>query len=287
MIRHSRSPKGIWLIVKVVSRSGHTVIEVALGLIVITIVLASVSVVLISQHRFYALNAQLASTRDAARIAVEVLTGELRAASPAAGDLYAIARDSVALRSSTGIGVICGVSGSTIELWRWMGSFADSGNDSALVFVENDPATSLDDAWVAASVRNVRSGGGSACPGGRPSSDRLVLDREVTGAVVGSLVRAFRPYVYKLYAGGDGRWWLGQRLRYGRIQPITGPFAHPTEGGLRLEFIDRGGDRTLDPTRVVEVRVSIKAQSARRVPGFDGAYFLTDSLSAAVYLRNS
>jgi len=269
------------------SRSGYTLIEVALGLVVFAIVLASLSAVLMSQHRFYAANAQLAGTRDAARIAVEVLTGELRAVSPAAGDLYAIASDSVALRSSTGIGVICGVSGNTIALWRLMGSFADSPSDSALIFVENDPATSLDDAWVAASVENVGSAGGSACPGGRPSSGRLVLDREITGAVVGSLVRAFRPYVYRLYVGGDGRWWLGQRLRYGRIQPVTGPFAHPAEGGLRLQFIDHVGGETLDPARVVEVRVSIKTQSARRVSGPNGTHFYTDSLSTSVYLRNS
>jgi len=267
--------------------SGHTVLEVALVLALFSVVLVSVHLALISQHRFYALNAQLANTRDAARIAAEVLTGELRGASPAAGDLYAVSADSVALRSTRGIGVICGASGNTIDVWRLTGTLGDSGSDSVLIFLENSPDSSFDDAWTAAAVQRVRSGGAGSCPNGRPPEVRLDLDRPVTGFVVGSPVRAFRPYVYRLYLAGDGRWWLGQRLRYGRIQPVVGPFAAPGEGGLILDFLGSGGVPTADPAQVVEVLISIRSQSASPLPWVGGAGFLTDSLQTAVYLRNS
>jgi hypothetical protein len=260
---------------------------VAIVLALFSIVLASVQLALISQHRFYALNAQLASTRDAARTAAEVLTGELRGVSPAAGDLYAVSSDSVALRSNRGIGVICGVSGNTIDVWRLMGTFGDSGTDSVLVFLENSPDSSSDDAWTASAVLRVGSGGAGGCPNGRPPDVRLELDRPVAGLVVGSPVRAFKPYVYRLYLAGDGRWWLGQRPRYGRIQPVTGPFAAPGEGGLTLEFRGSGGSPTADPAQVVEVLMSVRARSASPLPWIGGAGFLSDSLEAAVFLRNS
>ena len=267
--------------------SGYTVLEVAIVLALFSIVLVAVHLALISQHRFYALNAQLANTRDAARVAAEVLTGELRGVSPAAGDLYAVSGDSVALRSNRGVGVICGSSGNTVDVWLLMGTIGDSGVDSVLMFLENSPDSSSDDAWTAASVQRVRSGGTGICPNGRPPDVRLDLDRLASGLVVGSPIRAFKPYVYRLYLAGDGRWWLGQRLRYGRIQPVAGPFASPGEGGLALDFLGSGGTRTADPAQVVEVLISIRSQSASPLPWVGGAGFLTDSLQTAVYLRNS
>ncbi len=285
--RHVTAPAPVGPAGRNRDRSGHTIIEVALALVLFSIVLGTVYIALIAQHRFYVRNAQLASTRNAARVAAEVLTGELRAASPAGGDLYAIAADSVALRSSTGFGVVCSVSGNTIQLWRLTGTFGDSENDSALVFLENTLDTSQDDAWTAVRIRDVRSGGQGECPDGRSPTLRLVLDRELAGVIVGAPLRAFRPYVYKLYTGSDGRWWLGQRLRYGRFQPVTGPFAPPGEGGLRFEFLKRGGVPARDPAEVVEVRISIRARSTHRMLWSGGARFLADTLSTAVYLRNS
>jgi len=252
-----------------------------------SIVLVSVHLALISQYRFYALNAQLANTRDAARIAAEVLTGELRGVSPTAGDLYGVSTDSVALRSNRGVGVICGVSGNSIDIWRLTGTFGDSSADSVLIFLENDPGSSLDDAWTAADVQRVRSGGASSCPNGRPPDVRLDLDRPVTGFLDGAAVRAFKPYVYRLYLAGDGRWWLGQRPRYGRIQPVVGPFASPGEGGLVLDFLGSGGVPTVDPALVIEVLISVRSQSTSPLPWLGGTGFHTETLQTAVYLRNS
>ncbi len=268
-------------------RSGHTVLEVTVVLALFSIVLVAVHLALISQQRFFALNSQLASTRDASRIAAEVLTAELRAASPAAGDLYALSTDSVALRSNRGIGVVCHASGNTMSIWRLTGTFGDSPTDSVLVFFENDPNSPLDDVWKAAAVLRVRSGGSGDCPNGQPPDVRLDLDRGLAAVPVGSPVRAFKPYVYRLYLAGDGRWWLGQRPRYERIQPIVGPFAAPSEGGLILEPLARGGSPTADPANVVEVLISLRSESPLPLPWLGDHGFLTDALVTSVYLRNS
>ena len=269
------------------SPGGHSYIEVALALAVAAVVLASVAAVVLAQHRYYAAHAQRAATRDAARTAVEVLGAELRALSPAAGDLYAISPDSVALRSSTGLGTVCTVSGNHIGLRRVTGSFADSHADSVLIFRDGDPGTALDDSWAALGSRWVEGGGAGRCPDGRLPELELTVGGSLAGVAVGAPVRGFRAYVYKLYLGQDKRWWLGQRLRRGRVQPLAGPFAPPDSGGLRFEYLSRIGIPTQDPREVVQVRVSVKAQSASPLPGASGAGWLHDSLSVSVYLRNS
>jgi hypothetical protein len=264
---------------------GLTVIEVVVAVTLLSIVAAAVCAVFAAQRRFYDWQVQVASARDAARVAVEVLSGELRPLSPGAGDLYAVAADSVSLRSITGIGVICGVEAGTVGISLVTGVFTDAATDSALVFVGQRATGTA--GWVTARIRKVRSGGAILCPNGEPSDVRLDLDPNPTEADVGSFVRGFRPYTYKLYSASDGRWWLGQRLRAGRIQPITGPFAAPERGGLRIEARDSTGLPARSPNAVVEILISVKVESARRVRVRGGAVVFTDTLSSRVYLRNS
>lgn len=266
---------------------GHTVVEVLLALLLFSVVATALCLVLVAQHRFYTIQAHVARTRNAARLAVEVLAGELRDSSPSGGDLYAVGPDSVALRSTSGFGIVCAVSANTVSLWRLTGTFGVLNTDSALVFEEHRFDSSLDDRWTAARILSVRLGGTGLCPNGRPPTATLALDRAVTGATVGSPLRGFRPYVYKLYRGADGSWWLGQRLRGGRFQPVTGPFAAPAQGGLRLEYLTDAGAITADPRRVSSVRIAVKAVSVRPISRGGRTDLVTDTLSMRVYLRNS
>ncbi len=267
-------------------RRGHAFLEALVILILLSIVMAAVHSVLLSQSRFHRLQARIASARDAARIALDVLAGELRPLSPAAGDVYGIGRDSVAFRSISGVASICSASETTLTLRRITGTFGDLAADSVSVFVEGDVDTLLDDTWRVAAILDVRASGSGRCPDGRLPDLRLTLDRELSGVGVGSPVRAFRPYVYKLYRASEGSWWLGQRLRQGRLQPVTGPFAPPGEGGLLLEYSTRTGAPSGTGAEVTRVRVSVKAigDRALRLPGQEA---LADTLSTVVYLRNS
>lgn len=267
--------------------SGYTLVEISLVLLLVSLLTASAFAVLSSQRRFYAVQLQVAAARDAARVALALLSVELRAASPVAGDLYAIAADSVALRSYTGFGAVCEIGGDEITLRRIAGTFPGSPNDSILVYLGRSVDEGRSDSWGRAAVVGARKARGGRCPdGGRPDLVLRVVGA-IDGAVAGAPLRGFRPYVYRLYRGGDDRWWLGQKLREGRFQPVTGPFAGPAAGGLRLEFLDGGGKPTADAHAVVRVRVSVLAQSQRRVPGKAGSGLVYDSLSTVVLLRNS
>lgn len=268
-------------------RRGHTLIELTVVLFLFSVAMVAIYGVLVGQRRFYVAQAQIAEQRDALRIAAAVLTGELSDVSSVGGDFYAIAPDSVAFRSSRGYGVICSVSERRLTLRLLTGSFGASKYDSALVFAENGSDAALDDEWRSVHVERVRRPDGR-CPDGRAPDVKLVVSKEVAGATVGSLVRAFRPYVYKLYSGKGGSWWLGQRLRGRGLQPVAGPFADPDLGGLRFEYFDDSGARTTDPRAPVLVRVSLRAWSLGRVPSSPAhPDFYSDTLSVFVYLRNS
>lgn len=267
-------------------RGGYALIEVAVAAALSAVVVAALYLSLGALRRFYAVQAAAGDARDAARVAAGVLVAELRSVGPAGGDLYAVATDSVALRSTTGVGVICSVSGDGVSLWRLSGSFGDAETDSALVFLEWSPVAALDDRWLAVRTREVRFAGSGVCPNGKAPNLWLRFDRSVDGAAVGAPVRGFRPYAYKLYRGGDRRWWLGQRLRNGGIQPLAGPFAAPGDGGLALDYRDSAGRVTADVHRVALIRLSIRTRSSEPVPRPGGAGVLTDTLSTAVHPRN-
>jgi prepilin-type N-terminal cleavage/methylation domain-containing protein len=267
------------------SRRGFTAIEVIVVLTLLSLLVAAAAGVLISQQRYYTRHADVAATRGAARVAAELLAAELRGVSVDGGGLYGFASDSLAIRSSTGIGIVCGVSGRTLVLRRVSGVFGDLPTDSALLFVEHATDSPVDDEWWVARIEASRMATSPACVDGAPPDVSLVLSRDLEGVGVGSPVRSFRPYVYKLYLGGDGRWWLGQRLRNGRMQPVTGPMAPPGESGLRLRFLDPTGAPTDDPARVARVGISIIAEGRVRYPWRGMRAVFKDSLAVAAWVR--
>ncbi len=267
---------------------GHSLVEVVVSLVLVSLVMGAAYAVLLAQRRFYSLATRTAEARDVSRIALQVLAGELRGTSPAAGDLYAMAADSVSLRSTTAVATLCEASGTTLRVRRLGGAFGDRPADSALVYLEGDTSSAVDDQWVAVRVQALAGGGTGDCYDKRPPDLALTVDRPVAGLLPGAPVRGFRPYTYKLYAGAAGRWWLGQRLRGGVIQPLTGPFAAPGAGGLRFEFLTASGSAAARPEEVAQVRIEVEAvrrgtgrlSPARRSMG-------RSALSTVVYLRSA
>lgn len=266
---------------------GGMLIEIVLVLVTFSVVVAAVLGILTSDWRFQSAQREMARTHAAMRVALELLVVELRSVSPALGDLYGIAPDSVALRSSSGFGSVCHVDGARLAVRRVWGAFGDDRGDSVLVFREGRRDRAADDVWVSVAVQAVHSGGAGTCPDGQDADITLVASTALDSIDVGAPVRGFRPYVYRLYRGGDGNWWLGQRLRGGSIQPITGPLLPPGEEGLRLQYLSGSGTSVRTPADVVRVRVSVRGRS--RVPVYrpGGRGFVVDSLSTLVYLRNS
>ena len=239
---------------------------------------------LATAHRFYLHEVEIMEVRESALTAIEVLAAEFRALSPSAGDIYAMAPDSVALRSIVGSAFVCRALGASLSLWRVSGVFGGSPGDSVLVFAEGSSPFRDDDSVRTAHIVAATPGGDPVCPGGAVSQRELTIDPPIEGMSTGAAVRAFRPYVYRLYRAADGRWWLGQRPRGSIIQPIAGPFAPPALGGLELRWLNAAGAPARWTGEVARVDIQVRSRARRRIGG--GALFVSDSLSAIVAVRN-
>lgn len=264
------------------SRRGHGAIELVIATALLGLVLASVLEVLKTQRRFYASFVRRAEAWEAVAAAREILAAELRGLQPAAGDLYALAPDSLALRSVVGFAILCAVQegGAAWRLRGVSGAFQSLPRDSVLVFVEGDAARSDDDRWEPAGVSAVRAGS-APCADGRRSDLELIAGQALVGLHPGAPVLAFRPYVYRLYPDRDGVWWLGRRLRGGTLQPVVGPMRPPEEGGLAVRAFDGSGGAAARNEEVALVALGLAAE--RR----EGRAAAAESAAAVVFLRNT
>ena len=265
---------------------GFSLLEIAVTIVLVSIVMGSIHAVILRQHRFYTAQIQIAGARDAAASALGILSSELRDVSPA-GDLYTAASDSVAFRSTQGLGVVCAFSGQSLRLWLVSGVFGSSNTDSLLVFVAREIDGHHSGEWRVARIEETRLPAADTCAHGRRSELELVIDRSLEGVIVGSPVRSFRPHVYKLYNARGGRTWLGQRLGAGQLQPVAGPFDTSGSTGLRFEYLTALGDPTEMRSEVRQIAISVRSQSAARIHRQGRVDFYSDSLSTVVYLRNS
>ena len=96
---------------RAIRAGGFTLVELLSGLVLAGVVAAAVVGVLLSQHEFYGASAARTHARQATRAAAEVISSELRMASP--HDLLAAGPDSVSVRADVLRGVVCGPGGST------------------------------------------------------------------------------------------------------------------------------------------------------------------------------
>jgi prepilin-type N-terminal cleavage/methylation domain-containing protein len=260
---------------------GFTLIEVLVAMTLTGIVVAGTLRALSAQKKFYARQARILSARHALRASATLLTSELREVSAPGGDLYAMANDSVAFRSTAGFGVVCAVNegSGTLSLIHVAGHLNMDGADSVLVFVENGPAND-DDAWRALPVVGI-STSGPTCGSGNPPHRVVTVVGTLAGIWEGAPVRLFRPFVFGLFEM-DGRWWLGRKNRAsGDYLPVAGPLAPPEFGGLQLTYYTPSNVVTSDPTLVARVVISVRAPTYKTLT--DPDYRM---LSTSTHLRN-
>jgi len=89
------------------SSVGFTTVELMVALVLGGIVMAAIGTVLRRQQRFYANAAALVEQRVSLRDVTGILPGELRALSPAGGDVLAFSDSAVELRATIGTAIAC------------------------------------------------------------------------------------------------------------------------------------------------------------------------------------
>jgi prepilin-type N-terminal cleavage/methylation domain-containing protein len=261
---------------------GYTLVEVLIAMTLTGIVVAGMLKALTAQKKFYARQSRILDARHAMRASATILASELRELSASGGDIYALAPDSIALRSTVAFGIVCNVdlAGGRLSLTHTTGHFRLEGEDSVLVFVEGSSVFD-DDSWRTLPATGITMFGPSCSSGRAP--DRVVsLSGNLSGVTVGSPVRIFRPYIYGLFQLND-RWWLGRRGRAAGSSyvPVAGPLAPPADQGLVLTYQDSLGVPTADRSEVARVEIKIRAPTYRSLTDPDYRELLTSA-----FLRN-
>ncbi len=292
---------------------GFTLVELMVALVLGLLVAGLVHRQLLLGRRHARAQLERLAMQDNVRVADLALAGELGpigydeitpAASAALGipserraDLLSLQPGAVVYLAARGAGYVCGTAAGPVVLVAeaaWRSLRAPRDTDSLLVFVESDPATAADDAWI---HLGVISAPGGSCPAGEAALairvgvpaplSAAALDRITTG----SPVRLAEVMQARYYASG-GKSWLGLRsVSTGEaITPLAGPLADSTAGvrGLTFRYLDGMDAQTLDPASVRAIEVAVVGVTDEPIHGRDLLRPMVDSfaLTTRVALRN-
>jgi hypothetical protein len=298
------------------ARRGFTLVELAAALVLGLMVGGLVHRMLLHGQRLARAQAERIALQENVRVAALVLAGELGGvgsdeitpgASAALGypaavrsDLLAIEPGAVTYLAGRGAGRVCGVApGPPPEIMiaesSWESLRAPRATDSLLVFVENDPATGSDDAWI---HLGIVSAGAGTCPGGgagiavRVAAPAPLDPAALARVTPGSPARLAEVMQMRYYQSG-GKSWFGMRsVSTGEaITPVSGPLADSSAGvrGLTLIYRDAADAPTTDPAAVRAVEIALIGVTDQPVYGRDTRRPLVDSfaLTTRVALRNA
>ena len=277
------------------------------------IVASAVVSVLRRQQRFFASSANLVQQRVSLRDATGILPGELRALSPAGGDLLAFSDSALEIRATIGTAITCeasrGPGAVALAPSRSSGvaplsSFTTSPQpgDIALVYVARDGDRSSDGRWMTWEITGVSATIDvcAASPLIVPADaamPRLLLQISGTDTASirpGAFVRVVRRARYRFYRAGAGEWYLGYSewagTAFGGVQPVSGPFAsYASRGrsGISLRYFDELGAEVVGPGDAERVaRIEVAARGAGRSSLAGPALLVVDSQAVGVRVRN-
>ena len=292
-------------------RSGFSLVELLLVLVLLGIVGGSLMKLVANQQRFYKGTYDLIELRSQLRQAEAVVSSDLRGLSSPGGDVIAMTDSSMDFWYTMGSSISCTTpAGSTIiipptttangnTLTNWLS--APLAGDTAYVFDEAGNTTSSgDDVWRAYEISSITPGGGTCAAAYNAQSNgySVAMTQSISPTILqGAPIRFVRRAHYSLYqSGNDGNWYLGYSCSAcgsTNVSPIAGPFNayDPTAGsgtsGIRITYFDSTGATTATPANVSRISIVLRGQtrSALNVSGLKRGVYL-DSIRLNVALRN-
>ena len=294
-------------------RRGFTLVELMVALVLALAIAGLAQQVLSAGQWAAAAQAERAALQDNVRAGSLIVANELRdlgfdsvpetaglgTVAVASSDLVSAQPGRIRYRATRGLGFTCVAPSPdllVVGTAGWAGMRQPvAGVDSAAIYLEGDPATLADDAWVRAAVTGVSA---ASCPDGRAATAlALAWEAPLVGAaaapraVVGGPVRLFEVMELAYYRS-EGAAWLGQRSvsRGEVVQPLVGPLADSTGGtrGFTLTYLDRNGSVTLVPGDIRGIGIALRGITARPVRGrrVNRAVVDTFEVDGRITLRN-
>lgn len=279
------------------NRSGFTLVELTVVVVLGALVLGAVLQVLLTNQRTYTAQGAAVQGQQTSRMAVEIMFNELRELSPADGDILSMSSTALTVRLMRKLGIACEVdvgpaaSPPRIRVLDPGGDHFEIG-DTVLVFAENREATANDDRWLRAEVLDVDST--VTCVG----NNALDLEVDTTGGVfsadsvrIGAPVRTYRTYAYQVanwtISGTSSNYLTREEDPINGTNfpwPIAGPL-RPGAAGLQFIYHDALGNVTTTPADVRQIEVRIRTGNQIMGATGDGG-MVSDSLDAWIYTRN-
>ncbi len=275
-------------------RRGFTLVELIMALVVLGLVATALARIFISQQRLTVAQVEQASMQANVRTGTLILSNELRelATGLSSGpDIQTFTATTLRYRAMRSLGLACRVTSSRVYLRAsplYGARPISTTRDSMLLFVEHDPTTSGDDAWISLPINSISA---STCLDGSAAL-RLSTTAGLPLAEIqfpDAPVRTFEIMeLAPVLAGGHN--WLGARsITAGEaLTPVAGPI---TVAGLTFAYLDRDGNITGSRANIRSIRITLRGQTDWDVrPG--GALGvplqpLQDSLVTTVSLRNA
>ena len=269
------------------STSGFTFVELAIYMVLSSLIMGAVVQFMITQSQGYTQEIEIMDARETVRSAAALLTWEFRGLSAAGGDLYTIESDTVALRSTLATGIVCAKAdtAAVYAIDGRVGQIFTTADDSAMVYLPgSEQWVELDLVDQSDPIGNIENGV-RFCEWGNGSSFRpdlvVRMAGDTTGIQVGTPWAAFRRVEFGIYED-EGLWWLGRKVgNAGSYEKLTGPLLSPTDGGFVLSYLDDAGNTTTDPAQVEQVQIEIRSVSTGR----DRGEARRDSIQVTVWLR--
>ncbi len=246
-------------------RGGFTLIEMLIGLVLLSLIGGVVVRIGLGAERSVRLAQAAAQTERSFDTALDFLESELAdAGTDGSGtDLVRVGRDSLTWRASRGVGLACLVAPTEVRLLQnqWSGPrYPQPGRDSLMLYVGADSTRADSVPWQVLPILGVSTG---TCAG----LSALVLHTAVDTSRASpgwlpSLVpaRVFEVMQVRLYSS-LGTWWFGTRsVSAGEgIQPVAGPLL---PGGLHFTFRDSTGQVTAAPGQVRSISAVLRGAVA-------------------------
>jgi prepilin-type N-terminal cleavage/methylation domain-containing protein len=294
------------------SRTGFTMAEVLVVLVLLAIVGGSLMNVMSKQQRFYKGTGDLIELRTQLRQAEAIIGNDLRGISSVGNDIVSMTDSSIDFRYTIGVSVACttpttttviipsaGVltNGNTLTSWLTKPAFGDT----AYIFDEGASNTlSTDDTWKPYTVTSLTLAAG-ACDAAfsAPTAATMVMASSASLTILkGAAIRFVRRAHYSLYKSpNDTLWYLGYCSPVcgvaNAINPIAGPFQSyqastaSDSSGIRMTYYDSTGAVTATPSQVARVNIVLRGQtkSYLNITGMSRGVY-RDSVSMNIALRN-
>jgi hypothetical protein len=294
------------------TRGAFTLAELVVALSVAGVAFGAFALAVAQQERVHAELARRVRARGQVRDGLAALAADLRAVSPAAGDIASgSARDSsVEFRTTIGTAVVCDIANGSIT--GALASFVTPPKvgDTAWAYLAGDSSAG----WTPLPIAGARAASASQANlcAFRPTAASVIGDRlarrawyslELSQPVgpqisVGTPLRITRPVRYSLYRSTDARWYLGRREwspargRFETTQPVSGPYrpyaSEATQSsGLELRYFDAGAIQvpsgSIASDRIAQLTVLVRAPP----PSGNAQARTRDVTSVTISLRNS